>query len=129
MAKTSREKGKRGEREFAEILTRHGFDARRDGRLDDDLAHNVGGYHYEVKRRETLALPQWTRQAEQDAGAREPVVAYRRSREPWRASIDADRLVRLLAIEREARSLVECFTSTDGSAFTARDRLSDALDS
>ena len=129
MAKASREKGKRGEREFAEILTRHGFEAYRDGRLDDDVAHNVGGYHFEVKRRETLALPQWTRQAEQDAGAREAVVAYRRSREPWRCSIDADRLVRLLAIEREARGLVECFTMTNGSAFVARDRLSDVLDS
>jgi hypothetical protein len=106
MSRAQREKGKRGEREFAALLENHGFSARRDGRLDDDLAHDVDGYHFEVKRRETLALPAWHRQAEQDAGDRVAVVAYRRNAEPWRASLDAEQLVRLLSIERAARAVV-----------------------
>lgn len=107
MSRASRDKGKRGEREVRDLLREHGFEARRDGRLDDDLAHDAYGYHFEVKRRETIALPEWTRQAEEDAGDREPVVAYRASHEPWRASLRLDTLVRLIAIEREARSLLD----------------------
>jgi Holliday junction resolvase len=103
MGRSQREKGKRGEREFADLLQDHGFHARRDGRLDDDLDHDADGYHFEVKRRETLALPAWSRQAEQDAGDRVPVVAYRRNSEPWRCSLPADRLLRLLALERAVR--------------------------
>ena len=97
MARAQREKGKRGEREFAELLRQHGFQAKRDGRLDDDLAHDIDGYHLEVKRRETLALPEWTRQAEQDARGRVAVVAYRASNQPWRVSLNADHFISLLA--------------------------------
>ena len=73
-----------------------GFEARRDGRLDDDLQHNIEGYHFEVKHRETLALPAWLRQAERDAGERVPVVAFRRNNEPWRAVLPLPVLLRLL---------------------------------
>lgn len=105
MARASREKGKRGEREVRDLLREHGFDARRDGRLDDDLAHNVAGFHFEVKRRETLALPAWTTQAERDAGPdRVPVVVYRRNSEPWRASLPFDALCRLLSLSIPAHS-------------------------
>lgn len=79
-----------------DIFRAHGFECRRDGRLDDDLAHNIDGFHFEVKRRETLALPEWTRQAERDAGDRVPCVAYRRSREPWRVSLPLEALLTLL---------------------------------
>lgn len=112
MSRASRDKGKRGEREVRDLLREHGFEARRDGRLDDDLAHDVLGYHFEVKRRETLALPEWTRQAEADAGDREAVVVYRRSREPWRASIRFERLVELLALERDRKRLTALVEKT-----------------
>lgn len=101
VSKSQREKGARGEREFAELLREYGFDARRDGRLDDDLDHDVPGVHIEVKRRNTLALPSWTRQAEQDAGGRVPVVAYRGDRDPWRVSMPAAFFLELLADRRE----------------------------
>ena len=100
MARAQRRKGIRGELEVAAILRAHGFAARRDGRLDEDLAHDVAGYHFEVRRRETLALPAWTRDAEQGAAGRVPVVAYRRSGEPWYAVLPFEELARLLAIER-----------------------------
>ena len=103
MARAERDKGKRAEREVAAILRSHGFRARRDGRLDADLAHDVAGVHFEVRRRETLALPAWTRDCERAAGGRVPVVAYRRSAEPWRAVLPLDELARLLALERDLR--------------------------
>jgi hypothetical protein len=94
-----------GEREVRDILIAHGFDARRDGRLDNALDHNVAGYHFEVKRRETVARPEWTRQAGADADGRIAVVAYRRSREPWWASLPLDALARLMSFERALRDV------------------------
>jgi hypothetical protein len=130
VARSSREKGKRGEREVAEILRDFGFRAHRDGRLDEDVVHDVEGYHFEAKRRETLALPAWRRQAEADAGRRVPVVATRRNREPWYADLPLERLVRLLAIERDARALVDLIRGpSDGAdlaaAVTRLDRVLD----
>jgi hypothetical protein len=51
----------------------------------------------EVKRAETLRLPDWTRQAELEAPSGTiPIVAYRRNREPWRVSVRLDHLIALL---------------------------------
>jgi len=97
MSKASREKGQRGEREVRDLLRQYGFLAVRDGRLSADLSHDVPDVHFEVKRCERLSLPEWTRQAEMDAKEGEvPVVAYRRSQEPWRASVPLDFLLGLL---------------------------------
>lgn len=101
--RSSRRKGASGEREVRDILRCHGFISERDGRLDDDLQHDVSGYHFEVKRRERLSLEEWTRQAERDAKEREPVVVYRKSNQPWRASLSFERLAALLAIEKAWR--------------------------
>lgn len=101
MGKGSRDKGKRGEREVAEILRAEGFVAKRDGRLDVDLVHNVKSVHFEVKRREKLSLPTWHDQAAQDAShGEEPIVVYRRNGEPWRASVDFRWLANMLASQR-----------------------------
>jgi Holliday junction resolvase len=101
VSRSEREKGARGEREFAELLRQHGFEAKRDGRLEDDLAHNVPDVHFEVKRCERLDLPCWTRQAEADAGSRDAVVAYRKSGEPWRVSMTADHYLELHMVLRD----------------------------
>lgn len=102
MSINSRQKGAAAEREVAQILHTYGFEATRDGRLDSDLKHNVQGFHFEVKRRETLALPEWTRQAEEDAPESViPAVIYRSSRQPWRVSHPLESLLRLLKLERE----------------------------
>jgi Holliday junction resolvase len=99
----SRRKGAAAEREVRDLLRRAGYHASRDGQITDrfagpneDLVHDVRDVHFEVKRRETLALPQWTRQAEDDARGRKAVVVYRRSQEPWRASLDFEYLLYLL---------------------------------
>lgn len=116
MSKAQRDKGKRGELEVRDVFRAHGFS-------DVDRTPNSGGLkivgdlygqsiedarlHVEVKRAETLALPAWTRQAEADCPEGfTPIVAYRRSNEPWRGSLDLNRLVQLLAIERAARAVV-----------------------
>jgi hypothetical protein len=105
MGAMSRRKGATGEREFAEVLKRYGFAARRDGRLDDDLDHDVEGWHFEIKRRETLALPSWIGQAITDAKGRKWAVAWRRSREPWRITLDAEDFLALLARATHAEAV------------------------
>lgn len=99
MGKSSRRKGAYGEREVRDILRAHGFTCERDGRLDTDLKHDCDGYHLEVKRRETLAIPAWMRQARAESGGKIPVVVYRRSREEWMAVLPFERLAHLLRIE------------------------------
>lgn len=89
--KTSRNKGARGERELAEMLTNElGFDVKRklgqarDG--GDDV--QVGKFRIEVKRREKLAIEAWCKQVEAATQPGEvPVVAFRRNGEPWRAVV------------------------------------------
>lgn len=100
MGRSSRTKGANAEREFRDLLRLSGFHAERDGSERGDLIHNVAGVHFEIKRCETLAIPTWCRQAERDAGALVPVVAFRRSREPWRVVVPATEYLRLKAVER-----------------------------
>lgn len=46
------------------------------------------GFAVEIKRQEALSRPTWWKQAVRQAeGIGEPIVFYRRSREPWRALI------------------------------------------
>lgn len=101
MGRKSRRKGASGEREFRDLLRRHGFAARRDGRLDDDLDHDVPETHFEVKRRERYEIDDWLEQAERDAAGRVAVVAFRKSRQPWRVIVDAEHYLALRATKPE----------------------------
>ena len=91
MAASQRAKGAAAEREVAQILAdalgivvKRKLGQARDG--GDDIT--IGPFRVEVKRRETLAMDQWSRQVETAAGVDDiPVVVYRRSREPWRVSM------------------------------------------
>lgn len=90
MGKTSREKGKRGEREVAEILRSHGFPGRRTAQYcgnTGDASDVVGldGYHIEVKRCETIRIMDWMEQAEREANGDVPLVVFRKSRGKWYA--------------------------------------------
>ena len=111
MGRASRSKGARGEREVRDILRKYGVEARRDGRLDDDLVHGLDGYHLEVKRQETYTLDSWLKQAETDAKGRTPVVAFRKAKQPWRAVIDLETLVRLIANHQGGSDVVVPDTS------------------
>lgn len=89
----SRTKGQVGERELcAKLSAELGFvvkrnvDQAREGGAD---CLELPGFAMEVKRRETLARPTWWAQAvEQGEKVRaEPIVFFRRNREPWQALI------------------------------------------
>lgn len=101
MGKLSRDKGKRGEREVAELLREHGFEARRGqqfkGTSDSpDVIHNIPNVFIEVKRRESLSLYPVLEQAKLEAGANVPVVFHRRSDKPWVAIMYADDFLRVM---------------------------------
>lgn len=93
MARMSREKGRRAEIELCKLLSAdlgvtvaRNVDQARAGGAD---CLQLQGFAIECKRRETLSKPSWWAQAVeqgQKAGA-EPLVFYRRSREPWQALI------------------------------------------
>ncbi len=88
MGKASRDKGKRGEREVAELLRDHGIPARRGvqyaGGPDAPDVVGFDGVHIEVKRAETLRLYPALEQALAD---RKPgdiaTVWHRPSGRPW----------------------------------------------
>lgn len=104
MSATERAKGIRGEREVADLLRSFGMPV-------DRTVHNsalfirgdltgVEGYHFEVKRQETLRVPTWLRQAAADCGDAVPIVTFRQSRGEWYAALPLRDLARLLANSR-----------------------------
>jgi len=105
----SRNKGKRGEREFAALLRAHGFDARRGQQYSgspespDVVCEALGALHIEVKRVQKLNLADACVQARRDCGSKPWIVAHRRNREPWFITMDADALYKLL------HSALPCF--------------------
>lgn len=93
MGKTSREKGKRGEREVAALLREYGYDAKRGvqyqgGPQSPDVT-GLPGIHIEVKRTERLHLWDALVQSRADAGTDIPVVFHRANDCPWVVIMDA----------------------------------------
>lgn len=97
MGKMSREKGKRGEREFAKLCRDQGFEVRRTAQYcgnTGEAADVVGlpHIHVEVKFVERLniydAVSQAMRDADQDG--RMPIVAHKKSRFPWLVTMPAE---------------------------------------
>ena len=99
MSKRERDKGLRGELELRHLFEDAGFEVRGLNGQGDKLVMVAPGItlHVESKRQETLRVDMWSRQAESEApsGAL-PVVAYRRSREPWRVNVSLEYLLVLL---------------------------------
>lgn len=85
----SRAKGAVGEREFAKLLRKHGYEAERGcqhsgGKDSPDVKSNMLGIHWEVKRTDRLRLHDALNQSQADAGEEEmAVVAYRKNRSNW----------------------------------------------
>ena len=100
--KNSRDKGKRGEREFAALLRQHGFDARRGQQFSgtsespDVVSKALKWLHVEVKRTQALNLVDACAQAEGDCGGKPWVVAHRRNNAPWLITMRAETLVEFL---------------------------------
>ena len=101
MGKASRDKGKRGEREVAELLRDHGIPARRGvqyaGGNDSPDVIGLDGVHIEVKRSETLSLYSAMEQALTDAKAGDiATVWHRRSGRRWVVVLHAEDFIALM---------------------------------
>jgi Holliday junction resolvase len=91
----SKEKGKAGEREFAELLRTHGFSEARRGQqfsgISGEDVIGLPGFHIEVKRNEAFHLYPAMEQSKEDAKIGEiPIVAHRPNRHEWIIVIHAD---------------------------------------
>lgn len=98
MPKPERDKGIRGQREVTQAFEQAGFTIRNlSGEGDNLVVLAEYVLHIETKRQETIKIGLWSKQAEAEAppGAM-PIVVYRRSHEPWRASLSLDHLLMLL---------------------------------
>lgn len=101
MSALSRNKGARGEREWAAFLSALGFDAHRGqqrhgGPDSPDVRGGIPGTHAEVKRVEKLNIWQAMEQAQAEAPEGDiPYVAHRRNRSPWLVTLRASDLERL----------------------------------
>jgi Holliday junction resolvase len=101
----ARDKGKRGEREWAAVLRdRFGLkDARRgvqySGSPDSpDVVGGFPGTHCEVKRVEKFAPCDWIEQAVRDAGIQEiPYVAHRQNGKPWLVTLRVEDLAKFVS--------------------------------
>lgn len=90
MPKASRDKGKRGERELAELLRSYGLTARRgvqyQGGPDspDVVCAELPWVHFEVKRTERFKLDEALLQAQAECNEGQiPVVVHRKNRTEW----------------------------------------------
>lgn len=101
----SRNKGKRGELEFAGYLRNHGHEAIRGVQFKggpdspDVRCTTLPQVHFEVKRVEsgTATLYKWLAQATKDAApGKFPVVAHRTNGNAWVAILPMEDLLRLL---------------------------------
>jgi Holliday junction resolvase len=104
----SREKGKRGERQWRDELRANGFHARRGQQFagspdsPDVVCEELDWIHFEVKAIERLNIEDAMDQARRDGGAsrtghqKTPVVAHRRSHRRWLVTMDAEFFFRLL---------------------------------
>lgn len=92
--KASQRKGADGERELAAVLREYGYEIKRGGSMSfGEVPDLVGlpGVHVEAKRCEQVRLSEWMKQAEKDSKRFRdgmPVVFHRRSREPWRVTMN-----------------------------------------
>lgn len=104
MGLMSRNKGKLGEREFAQLCQEHGFDVRRTAQCRGNTGQagdveGLPGVHVEVKRTERLNLAAAYAQSVNDAkvggNGDVPIVAHRSSRQPWLVTMSAEDWLRM----------------------------------
>ncbi|HNW08481.1 MAG TPA: hypothetical protein PKZ55_08325 [Verrucomicrobiota bacterium] len=98
----SREKGKRGERQWRDELRAHGYAARRGQQFSgspespDVASPALPLIHFEVKAVERLNIEDAMEQARRDGTGKAPIVAHRRNFRPWLVTMEAETFFRLL---------------------------------
>jgi len=107
-AQGKKAKGSRLERKIAELYRHHGFEAVRmpmsgamGGHMSGDIAFRyLVPFKVEVKNQETVSIWKWWRQTQEQVGInQEPVLFFSGNHRPILATVNADYLVRLQAIE------------------------------
>lgn len=101
---SAKDKGKRGERMWRDELKACGWDAKRTGWHQAALGHESKDVtspeipiHWEVKFCETMSLAAWKKQVAKDCRDGEiPVIAWKKSYQPWLAMLDARHLLEIL---------------------------------
>lgn len=102
--KRSRDKGKRGEREWAAVCREHGYDCRRTAQFRGNTGaagdvEGLPGIHIEVKRTEALRPWDYMTQAMHDAaeGGKGdlPIVAWKKNDHDWLVFMRAEDWFRL----------------------------------
>jgi len=101
MGRASRDKGSRGELQVRDLFRSWGFDCDRTPnsgalRIKADL-HGDVPLHVEVKYCERPRIIAWVEQALRDAKGAPEAVFWRRSHMRWRADVDGELFVRMLA--------------------------------
>ena len=92
----SREKGKRGERQWRDELRAAGYAARRGQQFSgspdspDVVCDQLRWIHFEVKAVEKLNIEEAMDQARRDSAGKIPVVAHKRSFRPWLVTMSAE---------------------------------------
>lgn len=98
----SRQKGKRGERDWRDQLREQGFTARRGqqyaGGIEspDVICEELADLHMEVKFVENLNLDKACEQATRDAGGKRWIVAHRKNNKPWKVTMSSDTFFAIL---------------------------------
>ena len=98
----SREKGKRGERQWRDELRAQGFAARRGQQFagspdsPDVVCEALAWLHFEVKAVERLNIEDAMEQGRRDAGQKVAVVAHRRNFRRWLVTMEAESFFQFL---------------------------------
>lgn len=98
----AKNKGSRGERMLAQVLTDAGFPARRGQQFKggenspDVLCPTLNRWHLESKFTEQLRLRDWLAQVERDCGTKPWIIGWKRKFGPWLAIVKLDDLLDLL---------------------------------
>lgn len=102
MSKFSRDKGKRFEREVANMFKDWGYDAHRTAQFRGNTGQagdveGVPGIHIEAKHQEKMRLYEWIEQAQRDAEAGEglPVVIHKANNKPTLVTMRFDDWIQL----------------------------------
>lgn len=119
----SRQKGAAAERELANILKKHGYDARRGRQFNgmDGSPDVIGlpGIHIECKHVERLNIDKAMQQSIRDAKEGEtPAVFHRKNRQPWKVTMLLDdwiELYKLAQLMKSFRQGHECSTEVNKS--------------
>ena len=94
MGKSQREKGKRGEREFARLCRDNGYEAHRAqqycGKAGDSDVKGLPHMFVEVKRVERLNVSEAMAKAKSESNGQIPMVAHRKDNHEWLITMTAD---------------------------------------